>query len=82
MTISAHSQLNSLIEITGLHAPPKTVSVETLDGVQVVAGRATSIAELRRLKIGYWLKYAGRLSTVVVRPGRTGELGHSMCLYF
>lgn len=83
VSISAHHQLQSLIEIAGLLAAPQSVAVQNLDGTMTYTENSLSISELKQLECGSFLKYSdGLYHTVVVHPGTTGKQGHVLYLYF
>ena len=83
VSISAHDKLQSLIEITGLQAPPQAVALQNLDGTVEHAEEALSISELRKLEHGSLLKCRdGVYHSVIFHPGTTGRHGHIIYLYF
>ena len=77
VSISAHDTLQSLIEITGLQAPPQAVALQNLDGTVEHAKEAVSISELRKLECGYF-----RDHRVMIHPSTTGIYGHIVHVYF
>ena len=81
VSISAHHQLQSLIEITGLLAAPQAVAVQNLDGTLMQAEEVLSISELRKPEHGY---YRDELHhKVVIHPNAAGRYaGHIVHLYF
>ena len=83
VSISAHDTLQSLIEITGLQAPPQAVALQNLDGTVEHAEEALSISELRKLENGSLLKCKdGVYHSVIIHPRTTGRHGHITYLYF
>ena len=80
---TGHNKLQSLIEITGLQAPPQVVALQNLDGTVEQAEEALSISELRKLEHGSLLKCRdGVYHSVILHPGTTGRHGHIIYLYF
>jgi len=80
VSISAHYQLQSLIEIAGLQAAPQSVAVQNLDGSMMYIEEVLSISELRKQEHGYyWTELHHR---VIILPNATGRYGHIVYLYF
>jgi len=80
VSISAHYQLQSLIEIAGLQAAPQSVAVQNLDGSMMHIEEVLSISELRKQEHGYyWTELHHR---VIILPNATGRYGHIVYLYF
>ena len=80
VSISAHCQLQSLIEIAGLQAAPQSVAVQNLDGTMIYMEEVLSISELRKQEHGYyWTELHHRL---IILPNTTGRYGHIVYLYF
>ena len=83
VSISAHHQLQSLIEIAGLLAAPQAVAVQNLDGTLMYTKNALSISELKKLENASFLEHSNELyRTVIVHPGTTGRQGHVVYFYF
>ena len=80
VSISAHDKLQSLIEITGLQAPPQAVALQNLDGTVEYAEEALSISELRKLECGYFRDEL--FHRVIIHPNTTGKYGHIVHIYF
>lgn len=83
VTVSAHEEIPSLIEVVGLRAPPSGVYVLTADGQLVRIYSAPSVDGLKTLAVGYSLHhYVDGYYKVVVLPGTRGESGHSLYVCF
>ena len=80
VSISAHDKLQSLIEITGLQAPPQAVAVQNLDGTVEHAEEALFISELRKLECAYFRDEL--FHRVIIHPSTTGKYGHIVHIYF
>ena len=80
VSISAHDTLQSLIEITGLQAPPQAVALQNLDGTVEYAEEALSISKLRKLEHAYFRDKM--LHRVMIHPSTTGIYGHIVHIYF
>ena len=80
VSISAHDTLQSLIEITGLQAPPQAVALQNLDGTVEHAKEALSISELRKLEHGFFRDKM--FHRVMIHPSTTGKYGHIVHIYF
>lgn len=80
VSISAHYQLQSLIEIAGLQAAPQSVAVQNLDGTMMYMEEVHSISELRKQEHGYYKTELHH--RVIILPNASGRYGHIVYLYF
>ena len=83
VTITAHTHVQSLLEISGLAYPPKAIMVQGRDGMLISATLASTISELWSLGgAGYMSNCSNGHCTTMIHPWMTGNVGHFVNLLF